>query len=106
MTRRATSQGIIHASEIEEVFDAPCIARLARIGKLPAHADRQRFGEGVREAVRIYARDARIPNANTLRRQIADLHKAAAGRRFEKVAEGLSEFLCVRRLSVMRVFGG
>ena len=91
MSRRATSRGIIRASEIEHVFDAPCIARLARTGKLPAHADLRLFGEGVREAVRIYARDARTPNANTQRRQIVELHKAAAGRRFEKVAELLRE---------------
>lgn len=44
--------------------------------QLPITADKSRFGEGVREAARIFARDARDPNANQVHDEIAALWKA------------------------------
>jgi hypothetical protein len=60
---------------------------------LPGTADRQILAEGIREAARVYARDARTPSANELHDEIAGLHRAAEKRQFDQVAkllEGLS----------------
>jgi len=86
MVVRGTSQGVIGVADVEHIFDEACIARLAQIGRLPAHADLRRFREGVREAARSYAGEARNPNANALHTQIAELHRAAERRRFEELA--------------------
>jgi len=84
MAPRNKSSPVISAAD---VFDAPFIERLAGLGKLPASADLDRFGEGVREAARIYVRDSGIPNANEVNREITKLHRAAEKRGFETVAE-------------------
>jgi len=77
MSTSKRARNIIGADEVPHVFDADCIERLARIGPLPIHADRSRFGKGVREAARIFARDAREPNVNQVHDEIAGLWKAA-----------------------------
>jgi hypothetical protein len=77
----------IAADDVARVFDDACIERLARIGKLPSGADRRVFGEGIRDAARIYAREARYPNANTLNDEIAGLHRAADRRLHAQVAD-------------------
>jgi hypothetical protein len=56
----------IAADDVARVFDHGCTAELVRIAKLPAGADLKAFGEGIREAARIYAAEARIPNVNDL----------------------------------------
>jgi len=76
----------ISAEEVARVFDDACIEKLAGIGKLPAGADRKRFAEGIREAARMYATDARTPNVNALHDEIAELHRAADRRLYEQVA--------------------
>ena len=76
----------IAAEEVARVFDDACIEKLAGIGKLPAGADRKRFAEGIREAARMYATDARTPNVNALHDEIAELHRAADRRLYEQVA--------------------
>jgi len=82
----------ITAADAPRIFDDACIEELAKIGHLPAGADRQRFADSVREAVRIYARDARKPTATELRAEIAALLRAAERRHYERVA-GLIEKL-------------
>jgi hypothetical protein len=87
----AKSRRPIASEAIPRVFDDACIGELAV--ELPAGADLARFGEGVREAARIYARDARIPTDNELRAEIAKLQRAADRGQHERVAtllEGLS----------------
>jgi hypothetical protein len=80
----------IAAEEVILKFDDSCIARLASIGKLPVHADKQRFAESVRVSARIYARDAREPNENELHAEIATLHRAAEQHDYERVAKLLA----------------
>jgi hypothetical protein len=83
----------IVVADIRRIFDDACIDRLAAIGGSPAGADRKRFAEGVREAARIYARDARVPTDNELHAEIYKLYRAAERKRYELIAdllEGLS----------------
>jgi len=65
----------IASEDVDRVFTGKCIEKLA--ARLPAGADRRRFAKGIREAARIYARDAREPTANELRAEIAALYRAA-----------------------------
>jgi hypothetical protein len=53
-----------------------CIEKLARLGQLPVTADKFRFGEGVREAARIFAGDAHEPDVNQVHDEIDALWKA------------------------------
>lgn len=62
-----------------------CIEQLAIIGRLPDTANRQRFGESIREAARIYAEDARSPSVGMVRDEIASLYKAAEYKRYDRV---------------------
>jgi hypothetical protein len=68
---------LIRDDDVLDVFDADCIEKLALIGPLPVDADKDRFGKGLREAARIFARDAREPNVNQVHDEIAALWKAA-----------------------------
>ncbi len=77
----------VATDDVPRVFDDPCIDRLARVGELPASADRQRFADGVREAARIYARDARKPTWNEVSEEIERLHNAASRRQYDRVAD-------------------
>jgi hypothetical protein len=80
------SRSPIAADDVLRIFNDQCIAELAKISKLPAGADLRRFAEGVREAARIYARDARIRTTNELHSEIATLCAAASRKRYEQVA--------------------
>jgi hypothetical protein len=83
----------IAAEDVSRVFDDKRIEVLARIAKLPAGADRQHFGESIREAARIYARDSHEPNVNELHKEIGKLNRAAERQQFDQLAmliEGLS----------------
>jgi hypothetical protein len=77
----------IAAAHIPRLFDDACIDELADIGRLPAGADRKIFAEGIREAARIYARDARTPTDNDLHAEIARLYRAAEHKRCVEVAD-------------------
>jgi hypothetical protein len=76
----------ITVEDVDHIFDDACINELVGIAKLPSSADHRRFGESIREAVRIYAHDVREPNANQLHSQILDLHRAAQRQEYERVA--------------------
>lgn len=52
-------QTAIVEADVPRLCDHARIARLARVGKLPAGADIARFGAGVRGAARFYASVAR-----------------------------------------------
>ena len=77
----------IAANDVPRVFDEACIERLACIGRLPTHADKAKFAAGVREAARIFARDACSPNVNELHNEIDGLYWAAEQRRYEEVRQ-------------------
>jgi hypothetical protein len=76
----------ITVEDVDHIFDDACINELVGIAKLPSSADHRRFGESIREAVRIYAHDVREPNANQLHSQILDLHRAAQRQEYERAA--------------------
>lgn len=82
----------IAEAEVAQVFDDACIDRLAKISKLPPTADRARFSEGVRDAARIYARDARLPTSGELHDEIEKLYRAARSRQCEEAAELCKQF--------------
>jgi hypothetical protein len=77
----------IAAADVPRIFDDACIDTLAGIGRLRVGADRKRFAEGVREAARIYARDAREPTDNDLHAEIHKLYRAAERKRYELIAD-------------------
>jgi hypothetical protein len=80
----AKSRRSIASEDIPRVFDDACLRELA--SELPAGADLARFAEGVREAARIYAKDARIPTDNELHAEIAALQRAADRGQHDRVA--------------------
>jgi hypothetical protein len=92
------AQDAIAADDVPRVFDDACIDRLAA-EYLPDGADRQRFAEGIREAARIYAVDARKRSTNAVGDEVEKLHQAATQPDYEQVV-GLLEVLSpeVRRL--------
>jgi hypothetical protein len=86
-------QDPIAATDVPRVFNDVRIEQLAAIGRLPDGADRQRFGESLRQAASIYAQDARSPTVGTIRDDIASLYDAARRRQYDRAAmllEGLS----------------
>jgi hypothetical protein len=85
------SRNPIAKEDVPRIFGDICIDTLAGIGRLPWHANRKRFTEGVREAARIYARDARIPTRNELSAEIAALYRAAGRKRYGEVATLLEQ---------------
>jgi hypothetical protein len=80
------SRDPIACADIPGVFDDARIDALAAIGWLPTDAKRTRFAEGIREAARIYAREARTPTDNELNAEIAALYGAAKRKRYGQVA--------------------
>ena len=65
---------IIAEDEVPRVFDTDCIERLAAICQFPPTANLFCFGEGMREAAQVFAREALEPNVNEVRGEIeADL---------------------------------
>lgn len=81
-------RSIIRASDVSRIFADDQIRDLMKDAKLrlPGGADFDRFAAGVRTAASIYARDAREPTANELRREIVALYKAADARAYDDVA--------------------
>jgi hypothetical protein len=71
-------QSAFRAADVPRKFDDARIEDLAKIGHLPVDANRQRFADSIREAARIYARDAQTPSNNATRDEIEQLHRAAA----------------------------
>ncbi len=64
---------IIAEDEVPRVFDTDCIERLAAICQFPPTANLFCFGEGMREAALLFARDAREPDVNQVHDEIAAL---------------------------------
>jgi hypothetical protein len=78
---------IIALGDVPAVFDEDQIGKLAKIAKLPGDADLNRFGARIKEAARIFVRDALVPTANELHNEIANLYKAANRQSYELVAD-------------------
>lgn len=89
--RHAKSRHPILEADILLVFDDACLGKLASIAKLPADADAKCFREGVREAARIYARDACVATDNELHAEVCILYRAAERKRYEDVAVALKK---------------
>jgi hypothetical protein len=85
--RMRKRQTAIEAADVPRVLNDARIEELAIIGTLPDTADRRRFRESVREAARLYARDARGPTAGMVRDEIVSLYKAAEHKRYDRVRE-------------------
>jgi hypothetical protein len=85
--RKKRPRSITSADQAPIVFDDVRVRELAKIAQLPQGADMAAFAAGIREAARIYARDARSPNVNALHDEIEQLHKAAECQRYEVVAD-------------------
>jgi hypothetical protein len=98
-------RSIITAEQVPVVFDDVCVANLAKTAKLPPDADMDAFGDGIRDAARIFARDARIPTVNELHDEISELHKAADRQRCDHVA-GLLERLSPEARKLLQDRGG
>src|SRR5215467_2918679 len=73
--------------DVIRIFDDATLAELA--AELPAGADLKRLMEGIREAARIYTREAGEPKSNQLRSEIAKLNRAAERREYEQLAIAL-----------------
>jgi hypothetical protein len=82
--RAVKRRTVIAAADVERVFDAACIDRLAKIARLPENFDKHRFAEGIRTTARLYARDASRPTVGKIRDEIEHLHRAAARRGLEQ----------------------
>jgi hypothetical protein len=65
-SERKVRPPIIAFEGVANVFNDEQVGKLAKIADLPPGSDLAAFAEGIREAARIYARDARNPNANEL----------------------------------------
>src|SRR5260370_854834 len=88
---RNSKHSPIAADDVARVFDDSCVEWLACIGDLPAAGDMKILANGIRDATRIYARDAREPaTVNELYSEIEMLHKAAEGRQHEQLADILA----------------
>jgi hypothetical protein len=95
------TQRAITAGNVPSVFDDARIAGLADIAKFPKDGDRARWADGIGQAVRMYAEDARKPGINAVHDEIERLLQAAmrvlglrkpAAEDYEQVA-GLAEKL-------------
>jgi hypothetical protein len=73
--------------DVDRVFEGACIDTLMQIGKFPARGDKKIFAEGIRDAARIYVRDANEPTTvNELADEIEILWRTANGRQYDEVA--------------------
>jgi hypothetical protein len=79
----------ITEAEVPHAFDATTIHRLAKCVRLPSGCDLEQFGESVRTAVRIFARDAAIPSSNEQHREIAQLYRLANRQHYERLAQAV-----------------
>jgi hypothetical protein len=77
---------IIAIGDVPRVFNDGEIVRLAKTAGLPVGANVAVFAEGIREAARIYVRDALTPNANELHDEIAYLYETASDHEYDAVA--------------------
>jgi hypothetical protein len=84
--RLRKSRSIITYEDVSIVFNDACVAKLAETAKLPPGANMDAFAKGIREAARIFVRDARGPNANALHDEIAELQCAADRRLYDQTA--------------------
>lgn len=85
----------IPEGDVDMIFDGACIQDLAKCSRLPNDADLVKFGENIRQDVRVYARSAREPSDNELHAEIKALHNASDKSLFERTA-GMIENLSPR----------
>lgn len=81
----------ISEDDVDRIFNANCIRKLANISNLPDHADIQKFGARIRDDARIFVRDAQEPTVNDVRDEIEKLEKAAERRLYGEVGHILDD---------------
>lgn len=81
----------IVAEAVPKVIDDAAIQRLAVLAKLPLGADLVAFGQSVRSAVFIYARDAATPSSNEVHREIEKLHSLARRRAYGDLSTAIEK---------------
>ena len=90
LRKAKNSSDPIAADDVAHVLDDNCVEWLACLGNLPA-GNMRTLAAGIRDAARIYARDAREPTTvNELHNEIQMLYKAAERRQYQQVAEMLA----------------
>jgi hypothetical protein len=88
---KSQTRTIIAEQNVDLIFDDTRIRALAVDHKVPTAADLNALGIGIREAVQIFAREARIPNANELHDQVSKLHNLADRKLFEPLSAALEK---------------
>jgi hypothetical protein len=83
--RAKKARPIIAAKDIEIIFTDALVAQLANCAKLPPGTNMIALAEGVREAARIFVRDAGFTTPNELHNDIAELQKSADQVRQDKI---------------------
>jgi hypothetical protein len=71
---------------VAAIFDALAIQRLAELARLPLGCDLERFGDSVRGAARIYAREAARPSMNEQHQEVAELNRLVERKSYEELA--------------------
>lgn len=77
---------LIKAQDIEQVFSVECINQLAGACGLPTPIDLGKLREGICVAAHILVRETKLPNSNTISREIKSLHRAADRQHGQAVA--------------------
>jgi hypothetical protein len=96
--RRVQTLPIITTDDVAVVFSDEKVAELLAETKLPPGTNKALLAEGVREAARIFARDARLQSGNELHNEIGKLYEAADRRGYDEVA-ALLEYLSRQTLA-------
>jgi len=101
--RAKRDRPIIAAEDVAVIFDDVQVVQLAKT-KLPPGADMAALAKGVREAARIFVREAGTPTGNLLHKEIAKLHKVATATdcpRYDEVA-ALMESMSPQALDMLK----
>jgi hypothetical protein len=87
----ASSQpkGPIAEEEIARVFNDQVVAKLAKLARLPETTDLQQLGARFRASAAVFARNVRLPTANTVHRQMHCIAQAAMRQKYARLAEML-----------------
>jgi hypothetical protein len=88
---KSQTRTVIAEQNVDLIFDDTRIRALAIDHKLPTAADLNVLGIGTREAVRIFAREVRIQNANELHDEVSKLHNLANRKLFEPLSAALEK---------------
>jgi hypothetical protein len=89
--RAKKDRRILTPEELARIFDDKFIRVLVQKGKLPLHADIERFAMGLRDAAFQYVAGMVIPSYSTMRVEIKALYSAASRYRYKETAALVSK---------------